>query len=183
MSNGRWIRTFLIAGGLLCGLAPLASAQPSPGLGMYQEDSAHASGQYGLFSLAVRRAIGSGLCGTDGDYCAMQVDANGALHVVFTNATLVVDRTAVASANNTGACVTVDTTSDTILASFSTRRGATILNNGSVTVFMKLGATATTAAFPVAAGGVYNLGGTSVYTGVIDGITASSSTSVCVLEY
>lgn len=95
----------------------------------------------------------------------------------------VVDRTAVAAANNTGSCVTVDTSSDTILTSNSSRRGATILNNGSVTVFMKFGATATSSSFPVAAGGVYNMIGPSIYTGIIDGITSSSSASVCVLEW
>jgi len=86
---GHWIRTFLVAGGLLCGLAPITGAQGlAPGQGMYREDSAHSDGHYGVFSLAVRRAIGSGLCGTDGDYCAMQVDANGALQVVFANTTI-----------------------------------------------------------------------------------------------
>lgn len=45
------------------------------------EDAAHASGDLGLLSLAVRNDTLATLCGTDGDNCVLQVDASGALYV------------------------------------------------------------------------------------------------------
>lgn len=45
------------------------------------EDAAHASGDYGLMALAVRKDTASALAGSDGDYIPMIVDAAGRLHV------------------------------------------------------------------------------------------------------
>lgn len=153
-----------------------ANAQPSPGIGLYPEDSAHASGHYGQFILAVRQALGTALCGTNGDYCALQVDANGALHVVAAPNTST-------SANNDGACVSVTTASTAVLASFSTRKWASIVNQGAATVYIKFGATATSSDFPLPAGAAFNWPPGMSYTGAVDGISASGTNSVCVTEW
>lgn len=43
------------------------------------EDTAHVSGDYGVVLLAVRKDSGATLVGADGDYSALQVDADGKL--------------------------------------------------------------------------------------------------------
>lgn len=91
----------------------------------------------------------------------------------------------VASANNDGSCVSVSTTT-TVLASNASRRQAAIVArmSNTDTVFIKFGATATTADFPLEPGQVYNLEGASrVYTGVIDAIANSGTQAVCVTEF
>lgn len=45
------------------------------------EDSAHASGDYGVMLLAVRKDTATALAGTDGDYIPVIVDSSGRLHV------------------------------------------------------------------------------------------------------
>ena len=45
----------------------------------YAEDTAHSSGDYGQMALAVRKDAEGSLCGTDGDYAPLQVDALGRL--------------------------------------------------------------------------------------------------------
>lgn len=52
------------------------------GLGIYPEDSAHASADPGQFVLAVRNDTEGTLAGADGDYAPLQVDASGRLRVV-----------------------------------------------------------------------------------------------------
>lgn len=89
----------------------------------------------------------------------------------------------VAAANQPGACVTVDTSSDAILASNANRRGFTLQNNGSVTFLLKLGATATTSNGAIPPGAGFSMTSGAIYTGAVDGITASSSTSVCAWEW
>jgi hypothetical protein len=51
-------------------------------LGMYAEDSAHASGAIGSFSLAVRNDTPGSLVSADGDYAPLQVDSVGRLRVL-----------------------------------------------------------------------------------------------------
>jgi hypothetical protein len=51
------------------------------GLGVYDEDSAHTSGDKAQAILAVRRDADTSLVGTDGDYAPLQVDADGFLKV------------------------------------------------------------------------------------------------------
>ncbi len=48
------------------------------------EDAAHASGDSGVMSLAVRRDANTTLVGTDGDYAPLQVDSSGSLKVAIT---------------------------------------------------------------------------------------------------
>lgn len=50
--------------------------------GIFQEDSAHVSGDFGQFALAVRNDADTSLVDTDGDYAPLQVDENGRLKVV-----------------------------------------------------------------------------------------------------
>lgn len=45
------------------------------------EDAAHASGDYGIMSLSVRKDAAAALAGADGDYAPLEVDANGRLWV------------------------------------------------------------------------------------------------------
>ncbi len=47
----------------------------------FAEDSAHTSGDYGSFALAVRHDADTSMVSADGDYAPLQVDANGKLKV------------------------------------------------------------------------------------------------------
>jgi hypothetical protein len=76
-------------------LAPLPTApalrlfwQAVGTVGLYREDAAHVSGQFGSLVLAVRKDASGSLCGTDGDFCPFQVDATGQVRVVATSAQL-----------------------------------------------------------------------------------------------
>lgn len=53
----------------------------STGLGIYNEDAAHVSGDKGQFVLAVRSDAGGTLSSADGDYTPLSVNANGELRV------------------------------------------------------------------------------------------------------
>ncbi len=67
------------------------------------EDAAHASGDTGVMALAVRKDTAAALAGTDGDYAALEVDANGRLHVLnlpFERTITVVTGTAASSGDN-----------------------------------------------------------------------------------
>jgi hypothetical protein len=48
----------------------------------FAEDTAHASGDYGSFALAVRNDAGGTMVSADGDYSPLQVDSSGRLRVV-----------------------------------------------------------------------------------------------------
>jgi hypothetical protein len=50
--------------------------------GRYLEDSAHTSGDAGIFTLAVRNDVEGSLVDADGDYAPLQVDALGRLRVI-----------------------------------------------------------------------------------------------------
>lgn len=51
-------------------------------LGIFDEDSAHSSGDEGQFVLAVRNDTKSALAGSDGDYIPFQMNSSGELYVV-----------------------------------------------------------------------------------------------------
>lgn len=53
----------------------------STGLGIYNEDTAHVSGDKGQLGLVVRADAAGSLVSADGDYSPLQVDANGRLRV------------------------------------------------------------------------------------------------------
>jgi hypothetical protein len=73
----------------------------------YDEDTPHVSGATGTLSLVVRSDTIGSLCGTDGDYTALQVDADGYLYVLDKNsAAILADTTSIdgkITACNTGA--------------------------------------------------------------------------------
>lgn len=89
----------------------------------------------------------------------------------------------VASANNTGTCVSV-TASTTVLASNASRRayGFKASEDNTAKVHCKLGATATTSNTIFGAGAGWSQDTGAVYTGVIDCIAASGTQAVCVYE-
>lgn len=130
-------------------------------------------------------AKGLQLTGTDGTNArALKTDAAGEAQVdVLSLPANAPAPNLVASANNDGACVSVTTSSTTVLASFATRKWASIVNRGSVTVYLKFAATATSGDFPLLPGEPFNWPPGISYTGVVDGIAASGSQSVCVLEW
>lgn len=87
-------------------------------------------------------------------------------------------------ATSTITSVSVTTSSTSILASNANRLGATIWNDDAgISVYVKLGATASTASFTVRLSGksFYELQ-TPVYSGAIDGITATSTATVLATE-
>ena len=88
----------------------------------------------------------------------------------------------VTSATGVGSCTSVSTTT-TVLASNASRQAATLCAriSNTDTIFVKLGATATTSNFPLEPGQCYNLAG-RVYTGVVDSIANTGTQSVCTTE-
>lgn len=96
--------------------------------------------------------------------------------------TVTANEGAVASANNDGACVSVTLTT-TVLATNASRRSAVITASSANTAitFVKLGATATSADYPLDPGASIVLDART-YTGVVDALAASGTQSVCVFE-
>lgn len=89
----------------------------------------------------------------------------------------------VGTANNTGACPS-GAANTTALASNASRRGAYMAASSANTddIFIKLGATATTANFRLAPGQPFNILTGSIYTGIIDFIPNSGTQALCVAE-
>ncbi|MEH2124173.1 hypothetical protein [Nostoc sp.] len=86
------------------------------------------------------------------------------------------------SGTSTPTTVGSSTDSDTILAANSNRKGATIWNNSTATLYLEFGATATTSAFTakLLAGGYYEV--PFHYTGVISGIWSAANGNALVRE-
>ncbi|OUL34104.1 hypothetical protein [Nostoc sp. 106C] len=86
------------------------------------------------------------------------------------------------SGTSTPTTVASSTTSGTILAANSSRRGATIWNDSTATLYLEFGATATTAAFTakLSAGGYFEV--PFRYTGVISGIWSAANGNALVRE-
>ena len=119
---------------------------------------------------------------TDGKYGPLVVQGPGgaSLSGGLTDAQLraaPVPVTAAPPVNGTAtlANVATSTTSATLLAASATRKGATIYNDSLVVMYVKFGATASATSFTVAmaAGSYYEV--PAWYTGIIDGILASST--------
>lgn len=135
------------------------------------EDAAHASGDAGVFVLGLRNdnAVGSPTS-ADGDYSPVAVDANGAVFVRQKPAGTSAITSVASSASNV-----------TLLAASTARRGATIYNDSTAVLYVKLGATASTSSFTAALapkdangiGGYYEI--PFDYSGIIDGIWASAN--------
>ncbi len=130
--------------------------------------------QYGL-GVNLRRTASGGSSELQG-----QTTAALSLPVV-----LATDQIGMSAANNDGAQVSMTTTSSTVLASFSTRKFASIcsLATNSDTVYIKMGATATTSDFPLLVGQCFNMPPFAVYTGIIDGRSASGTQTLGVVEW
>ncbi|WP_445629267.1 hypothetical protein [Nostoc sp. DSM 114167] len=90
----------------------------------------------------------------------------------------------VESTSSTSTPTTVDasTTSETILAANSNRKGATIWNDSTATLYLEFGATATTSAFTAKLNpsGYYEV--PFHYTGVISGIWSAANGNALVRE-
>lgn len=98
---------------------------------------------------------------------------------------ITVQQNTVGSANNDGAAVSVTVASGTVLASFATRRFASICSvpDNTQIVYLKLGATAGVTDYPLYIGSCWNTPGGTIYSGVIDARSASGTQSVAVMEW
>lgn len=151
------------------GTSMAASATGSPAKA---EDAVHASGDVGVFALAVRNdnaalAPASG----NGDYSQFSVDANGVMFVR--------DRPALTPAVTR---VTSVATSTTLLAANAARRLATIFNESTSVLYIKFGATASATSYTVQvpAGGYYEVPG--FYSGIIDGVWSTANGAAQITE-
>jgi hypothetical protein len=159
-----------------------AGAEASFGGGtQYDEDTASGAADKVTMAGAVRKDTAAALVDADGDRTELQTDATGRLRTE-------VNPVPVATSNSDGSCVSV-AANTTVLSSFSTRRGATVMAQcdpsacNTDTVFIRLAATATTSDFPLAPGDRFILQGPAVYTGIIDAIANSGTQKVCVMEF
>jgi hypothetical protein len=144
----------------------------------FAEDAAHASGALGTLTLVVRRDADTTLVDTDGDYAALQVDADGKLKVSgdFGATT--------GPATGTTTSVADQDTSILILATNASRQGATIYNDSTENLRLHLGADdASATVFSVILAGkadANSIGGYFEvpfgYTGEINGIWDAAST-------
>ena len=151
------------------GTSMAASATGSPAKA---EDAVHASGDVGVFALAVRNDnVATAPTSANGDYSSIAADANGALFVR--------ERP---SLTPTVSRVTSVATTTTLLAANAARRLATIFNESTSTLFVKFGATASVTSYTVQvpAGGYYEVPG--FYSGIIDGIWAAANGAAQITE-
>ena len=134
------------------------------------EDAAHTSGHTGVLMLGIRTDAPSTRTDADGDYEAPQFTAGRLAATVdggCSTATL--------------ANVATSTTSATLVASNSSRRVAIIVNESSVVMYVKYGATASATSY------TYALQASETvkedrYTGIITGTLASSTGTARVTE-
>lgn len=100
-------------------------------------------------------------------------------------AVLASDQIAMSVANNDGAQVSITTTSSTVLASFATRKFASVcsLATNTDTVYLKMGATAAITDLPLLVGQCFNMPPFAVYTGVIDSRSAAGTQTLGVVEW
>lgn len=134
------------------------------------EDAAHASGDTGVFMLAVRNDNLGTTYGADQDYAPVAVDLKGA--VITTQK----------AATSSQSSVAGSATSVTVLAASSARRGAIINNDSTAILYLKLGATASTTSYTYK---MYPDDCVEIpfgYTGIIDGIWASATGNARITE-
>ena len=85
---------------------------------------------------------------------------------------------------NTYNTVSVGVTAVAVVAANTWRRGATIFNNGSVTIYVGPDASVTTAnGIPIGNGGSYDFNGFEVYKGTIYGISGTASQDIRYFEW
>ncbi len=134
-------------------------------------DAASAATDVGSASLYIRRDTPTTLTPVAGDYEVPQIDSMGATWVREKTSTVSAVTSVASSASNV-----------TILALNAQRRGATICNDSTAILYLKLGATASTSSFTVKmlADAYYEV--PAQYTGIIDGIWASANGNARVTE-
>lgn len=139
------------------------------------EDAAHASGDTGVAIWGVANIGAATTFAANGDYTPHAVDVQGRQYVTMKAPT------------PTQASVAGSATSVTILAANTGRLGATITNDSSAVLYLKLGATASTSSYTVTLAGntaapfsYYEV--PFGYTGVIDGIWASAAGNARITE-
>jgi hypothetical protein len=114
--------------------------------------------------------------------------ANPSLHglvVLNPDGTSVASSSSTSSSTSTSATsVSVTDSNTTILATNTSRKMASIYNEGAETAYVKLGASATTSSYtiPIVSSGYYELP-KPIYTGVIDAITASGTATLRITEF
>lgn len=171
-ATGSNLHTVLDSGTLTTLTTLTGTTTLTPGTGATNlgkaEDSAHASGDVGVFALAVRNDNLATSYGADQDYSPIAVDAGGR--------TMVAQKAATATLAN----VAGSATSVTLIAANSARIGATITNDSSALLYIKFGTTASTTSYTVVLAGAASAPFSyyevpAGFTGRIDGIWASAT--------
>lgn len=97
------------------------------------EDTAHASGDAGVMSLAVRNDTLAALAGTDGDYSPLQVDPVGALYVRDSNPSAIEDgRKTVGTAGSAEALAGSTTAKEITITAETDNTGVIVVGGSSV---------------------------------------------------
>lgn len=122
-------------------------------------------GTTNLVALAANQSVNTAQIAGTATSVGAGPSGNGVQRVVQANAS-----------SATTANVSASAISVTLLASSSTRAGATFYNDTSAILYLKFGATASSTSFTVeiAGNGYYELPGPNIYSGVIDGIWSSA---------
>ena len=139
------------------------------------EDAAHTTGDTGVMGLAVRTDTPANRSGADGDYEPVQISGGR----VWTAGKELRPTTGTVTSINDAA------TSTTLLASNTSRLGATFFNESTSTLYLKCGATASTTSYTtqIDPSGYWELP-QPAYTGVIDGIwSADASGAARITEF
>lgn len=144
--------------------------------GAFQEDAAAGTANNGFFVLSVRRDVDGTQVGSDGDYSEFQTDSRGALK------TNTVKRSSTATLTN----VANSTSSVTVLAANSARRGFTIFNDDTAVsgaiLSIKYGATASATSRTVTIAPATYYQPDDGYTGIIDGIASAATGTARITE-
>lgn len=128
-SSGNWVPFTLNASGEL----PVSATVNFPG--DYAEDSAHVSGDVGLFTLLVRQDTLAASTSTDGDYGAFKSNNLGELYVHDTDvkAQLVSANSTLTNIKSDTAAIVVSTASiDTKSTTIASNTGTTATNTGTI---------------------------------------------------
>jgi len=146
-------------------------AASSTGSPAKSRDNAAGATDTGIPAFFVRRDTPTAVTPAAGDYEAPQIDQHGSVWVR--------EKTSTTSALTN---VAGSATSVTVLALNANRKGATIYNDSTAILYLKLGATASTTSFTVKMQPDSYFEVPGQYTGVIDGIWASATGSARVTE-
>lgn len=113
-------------------------------LGQYAEDSAHASGNVGIYNLAVRSDAPAVATSADGDYASQTVDAYNRLWV-----------NAGANVSISSSAASVTTTSALLVASTAGRRRIMVQNAGTKPIYVGASGVTTASGIKLNSGGSY----------------------------